>query len=132
MYLCTFITPFFYGEVLILFFKWEAYISKIIFLTENVEHFPGIYYGRYTLTLINIHQPKMFAVYGPILSFFYFYVLLNTSTWWPTSSQEWSNEWLIITPFHSGLLRPTSTWFHSHFQLLSSHLASLASHFIPY
>ncbi len=34
-----------------LFFKWEAYTPKIIFLTKNVELFPGIYYVRYTLTL---------------------------------------------------------------------------------
>ena len=39
-----FIAPFCCGEVLILFFKWEAYISKIIFLTKNMEHFPGNYY----------------------------------------------------------------------------------------
>ena len=43
--------PFFYGEVLILFFKWEAFTPKMIFLTENMEHFPGIYYGLYTLIL---------------------------------------------------------------------------------
>ncbi len=45
----SFIAPFFYSEVSILFFKWEVYTPKIIFLTKNVEHFPGIYYGWYTL-----------------------------------------------------------------------------------
>ncbi len=45
----NFIAPFSYGEVLILFFEWKAYTSKIRFLTKNVEHFLGIFYGRYTL-----------------------------------------------------------------------------------
>ena len=42
---------FFNGEVFILFSKLEAYTPEIIFLTKNVEYFPRIYYGRYTLNL---------------------------------------------------------------------------------
>ncbi len=34
-------------------------MKKIIFLTKNVGHFPGIYYGRYTLVVIIISYISM-------------------------------------------------------------------------
>ncbi len=54
--LCGFIAQLFCSEVLILFFKWDAYTLKIIFLIKkNVELFPGIYYGRYTLMHVDLN-----------------------------------------------------------------------------
>ncbi len=62
---CSFIAPFYHGEVLILFFKWEAYTHKITFLTKNVEHFPGIYYGWYTLRRILVKFDKIYICWLP-------------------------------------------------------------------
>ncbi len=32
-------------------------VLLIIFMTKNVEHFPGIYYGRYTLIVPRLQKP---------------------------------------------------------------------------